>query len=180
MLKKIAGYFLAGIGFISFTFFINYKGSVISFSTLWFIVSLLIGIIGVYLISTSKTAKISRQEKYNEKRVAQLKQNGEKILLTKDNCEIRENNYYEEGNDARLHRIQEIDALYDPNENYTQKFIEQTVIVYSYNNGFNKIRMTSQSFPFGTETLKYYIENKSLVLYVSPLDKSDYAFEIIP
>ena len=164
---------------MSFAFFINYEGSVISFSTLWLITSLLTGVIGLYLISTSKTRKISRQEKYNQKRIAQLKQNGEKILLTLDNCEIRENNYYEEANNARLYKIQEIDALYDPNENYTQKFIEQTVIVYNYNNGFKKIRMTSQSFPFGTDTLKYYIENKSLVLYVSLLDKTDYAFDII-
>lgn len=179
MLKKIAGYFFAGIGFSSFAFFINYEGSVISFSTVWLIVSLLVGVVGLYLLSASKTSKIFRQEKLNEKHVVQLKQNAEKILLTINNCEISENNYYEEANDARLYKAREIDALYDPNENYTQKFIEQTVIVYNYNDGFKKIRMTSQSFPFGVDTLRYYIENKSLILYVNLLDKTEYAFEII-
>jgi hypothetical protein len=53
------------------------------------------------------------------------------------------------------------------------------VIDYNYNDGFKKIRMTSQSFPFGVDTLRYYIENKSLILYVNLLDKTEYAFEII-
>ena len=177
--KKLTGYLFAAIGFIGFGFFKNYEGSIIPFSMLWFVVSILIGIIGLYLIYTSKSRKVSKQERYNEVHLDQLKQNGEKILLTIDNCEIRENNYYEEANDERFYKIQAIDAMYNPNENYKQIFVEQTAIIYNYNDGYKKIKMTSQSFPFGTETLRNYIENKSLVLYVSRLDKTDYAFEII-
>ena len=96
-----------------------------------------------------------------------------------DNCEIRENNYYEEKNDERLSKIQAIDALYNPNENYKQNYIEQTAIIYNYDIGYKKIKMTSQSFPFSTGILINYIENKSIMLYFNKLDETDYAFEII-
>jgi hypothetical protein len=65
MVKKLLGYLFAAIGFVGFGFFRNYDGSLISLSALGFYVSMGIGVIGVYLITTSKSAEDSRQEKFN-------------------------------------------------------------------------------------------------------------------
>ena len=179
MLKKISGYLFAAIGFIGFGFFRNYEGSIISDAKLWFVVSILIGLLGLYLIYTSKSKKGAKQEKVYQECLERLKQNGEIIMLTVDNCEIRENNYFKEINDQRNYKMQAIDALYNPNENYTQTYIEQSALIYNYNNDGEKIRMTSQSFPFAAGTLTNYIDHKLVFLYVNRLDKTDYVFEII-
>ncbi len=176
MVKKLLGYLLATIGFIGFGFFRNYHGTLIPLSIIWFFVSILIGIVGIYLIFTSKTVKHTTQEKYNTERLKNLKQNGEKILLTVDNCEIRENSYYEEVAQRSSSYVQTIDALYEPNRNYEQKFIEQSAIVFYYTNGDQKIRMTSQSFFMNAKTLQNYIQDKMINLYVNRLDKNDYFF----
>ena len=132
MLKKLTGYLLASIGFLGFGFFRFYKGTLIPLSTLWFFVSIVVGIVGFYLIYTSKSVKSSKQEKYNKERLDRLKQNGEYILITVDNCEIRENNYYKEVVSESSSKVQQIDALYDPNRNYKQQYVEQSAIVYYY------------------------------------------------
>lgn len=179
MLKNIAGYLFAAIGFIGFGFFSNYEGSIIPYSKFLFVISILIGLFGLFLIYTSKSKKLYEQEKYHQESLERLKQNGEKILLTVDNCEIRENSYYEESSDQINYKMHAIDAWYNPNENYKENYIERSAIIYNYYNGDKKIRMTSQSFPFAAGTLRNYIENKLLFLYVNRLDKTDYIFEII-
>jgi hypothetical protein len=186
MLKKFTGYLLVAIGallvaigFIGYVFFRSYNGSVIPLSTLWFFVSMAIGSVGLYFIYIFLASKISKQEKVNNDHLKTLKLNGEKILLTLDNCEIRNNNYYEEVESESSLRVQEIDALYDPKRNYKQDHIEQSVIIYKHINDDQKIRVVSQSFPLDAVTLGSYIENKMVFLYVDRFDKNDFAFEII-
>jgi len=179
MLKNLIGYLLAAIGFIGFVFFRKYNGSAIPYSTLWFFLSIAVVLVGLCLIYLTKSNKLSKQEKYNKERLDRLKQSGERILLTVDNCEIRENNYHEEVINESSSRVQQIDALYDPNRNYRQDYIEQSAIIYYYKTGDKKHRMTSQSFPFNAKTLTNYVENKTLALYVNRFDKNDYAFDII-
>ncbi|MGB4843349.1 MAG: hypothetical protein WBP16_02725 [Ferruginibacter sp.] len=178
MLKKIIGYIFAAIGFIGFVFFKNYKGSTITYSTFWFILSIIIGVLGLYLIYFSKATNISKQEKINRQRLDKLKQNGEKIIITVDNCEIRENNYYEEVLPDNSSRVQQIDALYDPNRNYEQNYIEQSAIIYYYNTSDKKQKMTSQSFPCNASRLINFVEHNRVTLFVNRFNKKDYAFEL--
>jgi len=179
MLKKLTGYFFAAIGFIGFVFFKNYKGSIIPYSTIWFFLSFAVGLVGLGLIYLTKSNKLTKQEKYNKEFLEQLKKSGERILLTVDNCEIRENNYYQEVINENSTRVQQIDAIYEPNRNYHQDYIEQSAIIYYYKIGDTKYRMTSQSFSFNAKTLTNYVENKMLVLYVNRFDKNNYAFELV-
>jgi hypothetical protein len=176
MFKRLTGYVLAVIGFIGYGYFRNYKGSIIPLPTVWLFVSLGIGFLGLTLITLSKSNRISKQDQYNKKRLERLKLNGEKILLTLDNCEVKENNYYEEVENRG--KAQSIDALYDPNVNYQQKHVEQSAIIYNYTKEGKKIRMTSQPFDCDADTLKIDIENKSVFLYVDRFDKNDYIFNI--
>lgn len=179
MLRKLLGYLLAGIGFVGFGYFRYYEGSVINYTWLWFCISIIIGLIGLTLIGTGKSYKISSQEEIEKKRLKKLKQNGEKILLTAENCEIKSNCYYEEDLNDNMSRSQMIDASFVPNRNYSQSYIEQSVIIYYYTLNEKKFRMTSQSFPFNKDTITNFIQNRLVCLYVSHFDKNEYAFELI-
>jgi hypothetical protein len=130
------------------------------------------------LLYLSQKSKLTSQENFNRDRLERIKQNGERILLSVDNCEIRENNYYEEVISNGSSRIEQIDALYSPNRNYKQNYIEQSAVIYYYKIGNEKHRMTSHSFSFNAKILTQYIENKKLVLFVNRFDRNEYAFSI--
>ena len=76
-------------------------------------------------------------------------------------------------------RAEQIDALTDLNRHYKQEYIEQSAIIYQYNDGDKNIRMTSQTFPFNDSTLELNIESKKLFLYVNRFDKNDYIFDMV-
>jgi hypothetical protein len=105
MLQRITGYTIACIGLLGYGYFKSYKGSLIPYPTVWLFVSVAIGLLGIYIATRKR--KVSQQEAYTKALLKKLKQSGEKIVLTNDNCEIRENNYYEEHIDNSLSRSQQ-------------------------------------------------------------------------
>ncbi len=98
-----------------------------------------------------------------------LKQQGEKINLDLDNCDIKENSYYEDVTDRDL-----------GDSGYKEKYIAQTVIVY-YNerNGLTE-KFISQIFSLDIITLETHILNNEIVLYVDTFDRSKYFFDFNP
>jgi hypothetical protein len=177
MLRKLAAYFLAGAGFLVFGFFSSYKGSLIAYPRLWMWMGIIAGIAGLWLLSSSKK-RLPGPEWFKKQRLDRLRKEGEKILLTVDNCEIRENNYYEETINNHMSAVQQIDASYAPVRNYHQRYVEQSAIIYYYSAGDKKHRMTSEPFMINAETLKSCIEAKMVILYVNRHDKNDYAFDM--
>jgi hypothetical protein len=178
MIKKIIGYILSILGLLGFGFFKNYNGTSIQYPTIWLFLSAIIGIFGLVLIYLSKSDKLSRQEKINNEKLEKLKQNGEKIILTTENCEIRENSYFEEINKDSSSSIVQVDALFDSNRNYSQNYVEKSAIIYYHKFGENKYRMTSQTFPFNADNLRNYVEKQKLALYINRYDKNDYSFDL--
>jgi len=102
-----------------------------------------------------------------------LKQHGEKIILDLDNCDIKENNYYEDATSKGLALI-DVDA-------YKEKYIVQTVIIYNHTtrNGVTE-KFVSQTFSLDTVTLESHILNKEIILYVDPFDRSKCFFDFNP
>ena len=101
-----------------------------------------------------------------------LKQHGEKITLELDNCDIKENNYYE---DVTAKGLALIEA-----DNYKEKYIVQTVIVYYLKRNNLTEKFVSQTFPLDTITLESHILNNDIILYVDSFDRSKYFFDFIP
>jgi hypothetical protein len=101
-----------------------------------------------------------------------LKQHGEKINLDLDNCNIKENNYYEDVTSKGLALI-DIDA-------YKEKYIVQTVIIYSHTRNGISEKFISQTFPLDTVTLESHILNDDIVVYVDTFDRSKYFFDFNP
>src|SRR5580765_4980179 len=87
-----------------------------------------------------------------------LKQHGEKIILDLDNCDIKENNYYEDIASKMLLPAQ--------TDDYREQYIVQSVIIYNHEkNGFSE-KYVSQTFPVDTITLESHILNNEIILYV--------------
>lgn len=101
-----------------------------------------------------------------------LKLHGEKITLDLDNCDIKENNYYE---DIASKGLALIDA-----DNYKEKYIVQTVIVYYNKRNGSTEKFVSQTFPLDTITLESHILNNEIILYVDAFDRSKYFFDFNP
>jgi hypothetical protein len=101
-----------------------------------------------------------------------LKQHGEKITLDLDNCDIKENNYYEDITGMGLALI-DIDA-------YKEKYIVHTVIIYNHTRNGVTEKFVSQTFSLDTVTLESHILNNEIVLYADMFDRSKYFFDFNP
>src|SRR5450432_2919595 len=135
MIKKLFGYIIAGIAAMGFAFFRSYKGELIPYPALWFILSIVVLGIGLYIVFTSKTKKeiVAAAGDLNHRN--KLIANGEQIKLDIDNCEIRENNYYEEIPDHNFGGTELIVAAFDPNEDHLEKYVDQSAIIYHHKIG---------------------------------------------
>jgi len=178
MIKKLFGYTIAGIAFIAIIFFRHYKGYLISYPMLWAILSIIALGLGLYVVFTSKTKKeiVTAAKSLNHRN--QLIATGEQIKLDIDSCEIKENNYYEEIPNHVPLDAQLIDTIFDPNENYREKYVAQSAIVYFHKTGEKMEKYISQVFPFGTEALTLYILNNDIILYVDRFDRNNYLFDL--
>ena len=177
MARKIIGYAVAVAFFLCSIYLDNYNGNLISHAGLWEIVSICVGLLAAYIAITSKSGKVAKQEADNKEKINRLRQIGNRIIVSLDDCEIKENNYYEEVSRGSS-RVQSVDSLYDPNENYSQKEVDQSVIVYWYKQGISKYKIISQVFSHDAVSLSVFVENKQVVLYVNPDNKDDYLFEL--
>ena len=175
--KSVLGYVLLVIAVISFKLRHTISLAILNPEIITW-VDVFLGIIAVYLVFMGKRQKGRKMRLTHEGTVERLRKDGEKIILTTTNCEVKENNYYDEVVNKKIGTGAVVDALYDPNRNVRQNYIEQSAIIYYYQSGSKKIRMTSQTFPFNAETLGKYLENSSVVLYVDRINKNEYAFAI--
>ena len=178
MIKKLFGYTVAGIAFIAIIFFSYYKGYLISYTNLWLILSMMVFLIAFYVAATIKTKKEIVTSLNDSNRRDKLIATGEKIRLDIDSCEIKENDYYEEIPNQGAMEMRSIDALFDPNENYKEKYIDQSAIIYLHKIGDKTEKYISQVFPFGTEVLTLHILNNDIILYVDRFDRNNYLFDL--
>ena len=121
MVTKLSGYFLMEVGLLGFLYFKNYKGETIPLPILWLILSLVIVLIGVYLIVSAKMKRQVQKLNENEIKNLQIKENGQRILIDFDNCEFKSSTT-SQLNQETFSRAQMIDALYDPNRNHIENW----------------------------------------------------------
>jgi hypothetical protein len=178
MIKKPIVYTIAAIALIGSIFFDNYKGELIPHGRLWLVLSIIVFFIAAYLAFKRKTKKQIARSSGDSDHRNKLIATGEQIKLDIDSCEIKENNYYEEIPDHNLGGTELIVAAFDPNENYEEKYIEQSAIIYHHKIGDTTEKYISQTFPFGTETLTLHILNNDIILYVDRFDRNNYLFDL--
>jgi hypothetical protein len=178
MIRRIIGYLVAGVGVLGVLFFRHYKGTIIPYPWIWLIVSILVVILGLGLVYFVGDSGISKEEEQYLDRLHNLYENGEQIIMTLENCEVRENNYYEQVIDDNANR-RAIRAMLDSriDREDEREYVEQCVIVHYYKKDKDK-RMTSDVFPINADTLKSHIVRGKVILYIDRLDTKNYCFDL--
>jgi len=178
MARKIFGYIITLVGIIGLIFFGNYKGTLISHTTFLMIGSIAIIYIGLFSTPLSKKNSKNSISDENLQVSNKLRINGEKIIIDINKCEFKENNYYEQIENSGYSKYKSIDASFDSNRNYEERYIEQSALVYHNTNDQKIEKFESQTFLFNAKILEGYVKSNSIVLFVDRFDRSIYFFEL--
>ncbi|MBK9301295.1 MAG: hypothetical protein IPN14_11980 [Bacteroidetes bacterium] len=178
MTFKAAGYCISILGFVSFVLLIGFEDIQIPNKLFWQTTSFISGLVGCFFLYVVKVLNGSEAEQYHYERVSHFVRDGDRILMTLDNCTIKENNYYEDIIHERRSTIRALDDLYDPSRNMEKRYVEQSVIIYKYHNNQSEIRMISQTFYCNSEKLRYYIDSGMVFLFVDKQNKNEYMFTL--
>lgn len=134
MTFKAAGYCISILGFVSFVLLIGFEDIQNPNKLFWQTTSFISGLVGCFFLYVVKVLNGSEAEQYHYERVSHFVRDGDRILMTLDNCTIKENNYYEDIIHERRSTIRALDDLYDPSRNMEKRYVEQSVIIYKYHN----------------------------------------------
>jgi hypothetical protein len=159
MLKRVIGYFLLVLGILAIYFFMSYSGKIIPYPFLFYLLSFAILIIAVLILRNAPT----KAQLNLRKQIADLKENGDKIVVDFSRCEIKENNYREE------------------QDNLGEVQIVQSVIIYNYQNNRtgNTEKFVSRIINLEKAALLFYLQKQvNTVLYVNKNDRSKYYFDL--
>lgn len=174
------GLLFISVSFFGTIFFRKYGGYTIPYPTLWYFLFLLIGLIGVWLIYTATKKLKKLTEGYIDFEKNKFKLSAEKIEIDIDKCEFKNGSFSHQVEDKNMSTVKlfaggtiasSIDTTITEN-------VIQSYLIYSENLVGNVYKFISQSFPFDPITLKFYVLNHSIELYVDRFDKSKYLFDL--
>ncbi|MBO9205193.1 MULTISPECIES: hypothetical protein [Niastella] len=179
-MEKATAYLLLCLGTLGFLFFLMYGGTAIPEKEMWFVLSLVIAGIGGFWVLYHKWRKTMNDNAEHFSRSYDLRQKGEKIRVTLDNCEVKSRTYFQEIiNGRHPSRIEMLDSLHSDNSNYKTWEVLQTYIVY-----YKKINGTVHTFvsqpkSISREAMKQYLEQRRGVdLYFDKNDATIYMFDL--
>lgn len=188
ILRRILAYILFGLGFITVTFFRNYKGSFISHEFLYWLVGLFFLLIGWAILRYTPPINEQLRKEQVAKMISDLKINGEKIKIELSKCELKSNDYSEEReipsdkalttsytNDMKAINIltgNEMDNVQIVN-------VFQSILIYNNKYMGKTETFTSGIIPTEHTTLLFKIASqKTTFIYVDKLDRSKYYFDL--
>ena len=178
----ILSFLLLIVAFLGHTYFGHYTGTLIPKPFLFQIASWIIGFIGialVFFVFKNKTTGINMEiTAWKET----LKLNGEKILVTLPECEIKENFYYEEVDRVHSSKAQSYNAMIGQGyRNVEKQSRYATVVVYNYTNpktGELK-KFISPIIQKDKISLDFLLnEKKETFIYVDRNDPNTYFFDL--
>lgn len=179
--KRLLGWILIILGLLLYVFFKKYNGGLIPYPFLFYILGFAMIITGFILLrKTPKKHDILILEK--AKKIKQdLIDNGDKIVVNLNDCEIKENHFYEEPDysknysDFELLNFNEIimyNEMFKRNKNNNE--IKQSVITAK----INDFTFNSPILPFDKVKLLFeFDKQKSTNIYIDKTDKSKYYFD---
>lgn len=182
MVKRILGFILAALGFLIMIFFRKYTGNFIPYPILILPIGAIMLLVGSILIGMTPTYRQQKASEESKNFVADIKQNGEKILVDLAKCEIKENDYSEmrlpDGRrEADLSDFEAMGRGEAAGEKLTE--IDQTVLVYTYEYNGKEEKFRSEIIPKTEEDIRIplYLQ-KTTTLYVDKTDRSKYYFDL--
>ena len=113
---------------------------------------------------------------FKKSKIEEIKNNAEKIELDFDLCEFKSGTYFHDVTDENISSINLISPGLSFDETKTERVLNSSLI-YSYKIS-GKTENYTDSFPFDIITLKFYVLNHKIVLYVNRFDRSKYFFDL--
>jgi hypothetical protein len=178
---KLLGYILAIVGLVGFFFFINYNGTEIPLKELWFVVCIFVGVYGAFLIVKQRIQQAGAQNGETSGLVNKLnlKETGEIVRVTLDDCVVKTRRYQEEVQNDYPLKIKMLDGLYDIDRNYKTTEVQQTYIVYYKRFGNTTYKFVSQAVNSSSDALKRYLEKQNGIdLYIDKANPKNYFYDL--
>ncbi|RYG53840.1 MAG: hypothetical protein EOO01_03245 [Chitinophagaceae bacterium] len=177
-MKKILGAFLFAIAFLGAIFFRNYHGTVIPYPTLWYVLFIAIGFLGVWLVVTSVRKNILSAQQEYDAAIETMKLSAKEIEVDFEKCVFNTGSYSQEVQEG----MQPVDLLIPgPLAFHREKeteFVVSSYIIYTDDENDSSSRYISQAFSLDIVSLKVQVLNKKMFLYVDRHDKRKYFFEL--
>lgn len=177
-MRTISGLLLIIIALFGTIFFRRYNGSVIPYPGLWYLFFIVLGLLGVWILfsAAGRIKRIVSQHMNSE--IEKLKLNAEKIELNFDKCEFKNGSFSHLVEDPTMSTVKLFapGSLTSIDTTVTENVIQSYLIYTDTINGEN-CKFISQSFPFDETTLKFYVLNQNITLYVDRYDKKKYLFD---
>jgi hypothetical protein len=182
-MSKTLGYTFIGIGLIVLMSLLNFGSATIPLKELWLVVSVIIIIVGCYLILKARMEIFPKPDNYNTNRSAEirrLKTNGDKVRVTLDTAEVKTRSYRHELISADIpSRLEMMDSLFDSNRNHKTQDIEQTYLVYHHPYRGKMYKFISQPISKSEVAVRQYIDaDNGVNLYIDSQNPNRYYFEI--
>ena len=178
----ILSFLLLILAFLGDMYFGHYTGTLIPKPFLFRIASWTIGLIGFYLIFLVFRSRKNKVAKEIASWKANLKLNGEKILVNLPECEIKENYYFDEVEKVHSSRAQSYNAMIGQDyRNVEKQSRYAAVIIYSYSNpktGASK-KFISPVIQKDKISLGFLLnEKKETFIYADRNDANNYFFDL--
>ncbi len=178
-MRTAVGLLLILICFFGTIFFRHYDGTLIPYPILWYIFFIGLGIFGVWLISNSlrKEKKIIEQVVNTEIEI--FKSTAEKIELNFDKCEFKSGSFSHQVDDPNMNTVKLFapGSLTSIDTKITETVI-QSYLTYTDTINGTVCKFVSYSFPFDQTTLKFYVLNHNIALYVDRFNREKYLFDL--
>ena len=175
-MRIIFGTFFIIVSFLGTIFFSKYSGSAISYPVVWYIFFALIGAVGLFLFRSSFGKAERVMNDFNKSRIGEIKNNAERIELDFDHCEFKSGTYFHEVTDENANSLNLISSGVSYTSTKTER-VESSSLIYNHLVSGNTEKYI-ESFPFDSITLKFYVLNRKITLYVSRFDRTKYFFEL--
>ena len=186
-IKRILAWSLFGTGTLVLTFFKHYRGSIIPSPFLIWGAGIVCYIVGIVLLL--KVPKVAEDKLHKKMRslIGELKQNGNKLTVVLDDCEIKENNYieaqdaYKDKTDLELMLTPNIVMMYNSSKAAATKDkpILQTVAVYKTMYLGKEKTFYSPTIAKDKENLLFkFFAQKTTTIFIDKNNPDNYYFDV--
>jgi len=171
---KLTGVVFIVFGIIVLIFFTQSNGSLAPYPLLMHVlgIALIPTGLGMIIFNYRKNSGRNRNSPFGSHQY--LKESGEKIIVSLDDCEFKSNDYEIEMPDLQT----QYDAFEGPEHGTHIENILQTMVIYNSKTRLGIETFQSPVFPLDIISLKTHIMKQELILYIDRKDRSNYCFEL--
>jgi hypothetical protein len=152
-----------------------------SYPILWYLVCIIAAILLYWLIYSSFKRRAHIYKKSIDLETEKLKSSSERIELDFELFEFKSGSYSHEVEDENLSSIKSLSGWVPAAalvENTTTKNEIQSYLLYRHESLGRTETFISQTFPFDNTTLKFYVLQKRINLYIDRFNRKRYFFEL--